>query len=381
MNRVFLAILAGLLSSQITHGVPLPQAKESTWVGKTILLKKPGIKLMKLDAKEPGFNVLEQGELTCADYKVLADADGWIKVRQDGTEGWLAKTDAVLLEDAVEYFTGVIEQNANDACAFAKRGWAWQIKGEANKALNDYNEAIRLNSEDDSAFNNRGVVYFALREVDKAIENYDEAIRLNANNAGFYNNRAIAWSVKKDFDKAISDFDEAIRLNANNAGFFNNRGMAWSGKKDFDKAISDFGAAIELEPKNAVAFHNRGDAWSNKKDYEKAIKDYNQAISLDPKAASALTTTAWLLATCPENKYRDGKKAVELARKACELRQWKDANDIENLAVAHAELGDFSSAIKYVQKALEDTEYKKNNGAQGAKLLALFKQKKPYRDE
>ncbi len=88
-----------------------------------------------------------------------------------------------------------------------------------------------------------------------------------------------------------------------------------------------------------------------------------------------------MLATCPENKYRDGKKAVDLARKACELRGWKDANDIENLAVAHAESGDFSEAIKYEQKALEDAEYKKNNGEQGARLLALFKQKTPYRDE
>ncbi len=251
MNRVFFAILAGLLASQISYSAPLPQSKEPSWVGKTILLKKLGVKLMKLEAEQTGLRLEDQGELTCADYQVLAEADGRVKVRQDGTEGWLEKTDAVLFDDAVEYFTGVIEKDPNDACAFAKRGWAWQIKGEANSALKDYDEAIRLNSNDDSAFNNRGVIYFALKEADKAIENYDEAIRLNPNNAGFFNNRGIVRSVKKDFDKAISDFDEAILLNAKNAGFFNNRGTAWSGKKDFDKTISDFDAAIELEPKNA----------------------------------------------------------------------------------------------------------------------------------
>jgi len=86
MNRVFVAILAGMLATQISHGIPLPQPKEPSWVGKTILPKKPGIKLMNLEAEATGFAVLDQGELTCADYKVLADADGWIKVRQDGSE-------------------------------------------------------------------------------------------------------------------------------------------------------------------------------------------------------------------------------------------------------------------------------------------------------
>ena len=59
--------------------------------------------------------------------------------------------------------------------------------------------------------------------------------------------------------------------------------------------------------------------------YDKAIADYNEAIRLDPKYALAYNGLAWLAATCPDAKYRDGKKAVQSAVTACKLTEWKEA--------------------------------------------------------
>jgi tetratricopeptide (TPR) repeat protein len=41
------------------------------------------------------------------------------------------------------------------------------------------------------------------------------------------------------------------------------------------------------------------------------------------------------------------------ATEACELSAWKSPADIESLAGAHAELGDYASAIKYQKQALD----------------------------
>ena len=43
------------------------------------------------------------------------------------------------------------------------------------------------------------------------------------------------------------------------------------------------------------------------------------------RATRMLNELAWLQATCPEAKARDGKQAVEHATRACELSAWKEA--------------------------------------------------------
>src|SRR6202034_1954941 len=62
------------------------------------------------------------------------------------------------------------------------------------------------------SLNNRGNAYSVTGEFDKAIQDYDEAIRLNPKDANVFNNRGTAYVSKGNFDRAIIDFDEAIRL-------------------------------------------------------------------------------------------------------------------------------------------------------------------------
>ena len=54
-----------------------------------------------------------------------------------------------------------------------------------------------------------------------------------------------------------------------------------------------------------------------------------------------LNNLAWLLATSPEEGIRDGKRAIELAEKACEETEWQDAHIISTLAAGYAETGNF----------------------------------------
>src|SRR5262249_59963477 len=51
-------------------------------------------------------------------------------------------------------------------------------------------------------------------------------------------------------------------------------------------------------------------------------------------------------------RYRDRKKAVESARKACELTDWKVPDCMDSLAAAYAETGEFTKAIEWQEKAL-----------------------------
>ena len=74
---------------------------------------------------------------------------------------------------------------------------------------------------------------------------------------------------------------------------------------------------------------------------------------------------------------RDGKTAVEFATKACELTGWKQPAYLDTLAAAHAEAGDFDSAVRRQTETislLSDANAKKDFGTR----LKLYQERKPY---
>ena len=78
----------------------------------------------------------------------------------------------LIIEDASEGHT-------MQAVAHVARGLAWQAKGDLDRALADYTEAIRLNPRDALAYNNRGLLWRETGDVDRAIADLTDAIRID----------------------------------------------------------------------------------------------------------------------------------------------------------------------------------------------------------
>lgn len=65
-----------------------------------------------------------------------------------------------------------------------------------------------------------------------------------------------------------------------------------------------------------------------------------------------LNSWAWHLVVANDQRLRDGKLAVAIASKGCELTHFSDPNLLDTLAAAYAEIGDFERATELEHKAI-----------------------------
>jgi len=135
---------------------------------------------------------------------------------------------------------------------------------------------------------NRGVEWAAKSNHDRAIADYDIAIRLNPRNGDAYYNRGGAWGNKGDHDHAIADYDVAIKLNPKDPAAYSSRGFERAAKGEYSHAIADYGTAIRLNPKSAGALLARGRARYYSGDYLNSASDLEQSLKLDHNNYTAL---------------------------------------------------------------------------------------------
>ena len=122
----------------------------------------------------------------------------------------------------------------------------------------------------------------------------------------------------------------------------------------------------------------RGYFYDQKHEYDNEVDDLNSAIRLVPGNADARNALAWILATCPDAKYRNGERAIESATKACALTNWESPNYVDTLAAAYAENQQFKDAVEWQQKALAISD----PPLPGMKdRLELYKKHEPYREK
>jgi len=167
--------------------------------------------------------------------------------------------------------------------AFYDRGNAYVQKGELDRAIADYDQAIRHNPGMSIAFSNRGNVYERKREFARAAADYDEAIRLNPKYAIALQNRCWVRFVMGQLSDALGDCDESLRLRPDGALALNARGFIHLKMGVPDKAGADFDAALVKDPKLASALYGRGLA--KQKQGGSGTVDIAAAKAIDPAVA------------------------------------------------------------------------------------------------
>jgi tetratricopeptide (TPR) repeat protein len=105
-------------------------------------------------------------------------------------------------------------------------------------------------------YDNRGLSLAAMGEYDKAIADYDQALRL-APKPNFFTNRGDSHHLKGELGAALSDYEAALKLDPNFAQTYNNRAVLYKKMGERRKALADYETALKLDPGNDNAAAGR----------------------------------------------------------------------------------------------------------------------------
>jgi tetratricopeptide (TPR) repeat protein len=283
--------------------------------------------------------------------------------------------------------------------------------GKTDEAIKSFDEATKLSPQAPGPYQNRGEIYREEEEYAKAVEEFTKVLELQPGDLLPLVHRAEAYLHDGKLEEALADTDAVLekqqvvaahRLRGEILAQLNRLDEAIAEMQQLTKsvpnqpelkiqlalyylinkqpkeAISEYDDVLLLNPENFLALRSRGDAYLNIGKHKEAIDDFEAALKLEPEDTTILNNLAWVLATSPEAEVRNGKRAVELATKACELTEYKLPHILSTLAAAFAESGNFDTAIEWSQKAvdMDDPE----NDEQLEKELASYQKKEPWRE-
>ncbi|MDR1485603.1 MAG: tetratricopeptide repeat protein [Planctomycetaceae bacterium] len=231
-----------------------------------------------------------------------------------------------------------------------------------DKALKDIDEVAKIVG-DGNERQLRPVKIFKV-QILVAAEKFEEALRVLDD---------LEKNIPDDLDKNMS---EVLGVKILRVDVLNNQ-------KKYKEALEIVETLLKDDQDNLVLLRIKGNILLSMRRHSDAIKIFEEVIKVDPMDKTTLNNLSWILSTSPIDMVRNGKRALELAERACKLTDYKVAYILSTLAAAYAETGDFKKAIEYSQKSIDlsadDPNVKERVDALKEEL-ETYKKNLPYRE-
>jgi tetratricopeptide (TPR) repeat protein len=227
-----------------------------------------------------------------------------------------------------------------------ERGLVAIEKGDYNRAITYYDQAIARNPKRAMSFNNRGVAYQHKKEYDQAIADYSRAIKLSPDFALALSNRRAVYFTIGDYQRALADADRLVQLQPHDALSFAVRGDCASFYGDDVRALADYAHALQLAPKNFALYVGRSALYIRSSNNVLALADCEYAIKLNPNAAPAYVNRGLirLIQNDDSGALPDFERAIQLAPHLVQ--------GFQNRGMIHHRARDYQRALQDYNQAI-----------------------------
>ncbi|HWB58345.1 MAG TPA: tetratricopeptide repeat protein [Chthoniobacteraceae bacterium] len=233
-------------------------------------------------------------------------------------------------------------------------GFAYERAGRMDDAMAEYKKSIALMPSYAEPENNLGVILLDNNDVEGAIKHFERALQIDEGHVEARDNLAAAYIQEHRLDDAEKQLRMVIKFRPKLPEAYNLLGGVLVEKGgDMKEAIDLLQKALEINPDFAGAHVNLGNALLEDGQARGALYQYQKALKLTPDDVVVQLKLAKLLATCPDDKVRNGNAAVELASRTNELSGGHIPEVLDVLAAAYAEAHRFDEAIETARRAAE----------------------------
>jgi tetratricopeptide (TPR) repeat protein len=291
---------------------------------------------------------------------------------------------------------------------------AFATRGQIDPAVVEAAKAVDVDPSDPLARGPHALGLSELGRDDEAINEAERAVELDPDDSESHLDIAVATK-RSNPDRAIAEARRAIQLGPENSSAYQVLMNCLLESHGYTEA-ADLGREwLTVSPYDVAAHLALGAAVAKRGDLESSARHLGYVMMLRPQAEHAhaelrqilvslvrepdglqrlrdiaanapdsprmLDELAWLLATYPDSKSRDGTEAVRLAERACDLTERKIPALLDTLAAAYAEAGDFPRAMSAVEEALNRARSSGDNDAVklSENLVASLRANLPYR--
>jgi len=253
-------------------------------------------------------------------------------------------------------------------------------KGQIDEAIAHYRKTLEMSPDFAEADYNLGNALLQKGDVDAAIVHCQRAVTIQPNDPEAQVALGNALFKEGLIDESILHYQKALAIRPYYATAHYNLSGAFLKKGEIDEAIFHCQAVLSTQPEHADAHTILANAFLQKGEIGNAIEQYKKTLEIAPRSVPALNNLAWILATYSDPAFRDGTKALELAQRANEFSGRNNPIILRTLAAAHANAGQFSTAVEVGQLALSLTDRQSPLASALQRELAGYEASEPYRE-
>lgn len=194
-------------------------------------------------------------------------------------------------DEVIEKSTRLLAIAPKSADVYILRGASFMIKGEKEKAINDFSQGLQFGLSPQmeiAARKMRAIVLFQTKKYDEAIPDYSFLIQKESSDFRGYVQRGWCFFYKGNHQAAIADFDSSLKLSPQEKGIRRYRAISHYRLGNYEKAVEDASEEIKINPGAlAEVYKTRANAYRKLGKIELAESDEKKFAEMSAKSSSA----------------------------------------------------------------------------------------------